>query len=463
MMSTRCVFEVAVLFLAIAALLLLWTLACRPTLCISALYLAICFAILIRETLLTVTGHVPCGLPTFGSECAETQCQQKSYFLFFETGCAKHLCVRTERLEVQSVFKVPASELHTVWLITGLAFAWATLLLTAFQLKQWMTPVFGGLPAERGHSIARLTAIVLLLPATYGVCAAGALRVITTNREDTWTAEALLDVAELFSAIALYSFQRLLIVYVDVLHADSPKADVKVEPDQIRHSFQKVMSVGIQQYVVLQFVCNSILVAVKAWDWLHPSSCEDALQGMMQYVFPRHNISLAINEAKLRDTIHTRTSSLACEDVWNATSLLMVVADFFTCSIALFAVLQYEHAFNDALRPVRPFWKFWGVKGLLSVNFMQTSVLTALGFLLASETPSYVRTFLNYYLLSAESLALALLNLWAYPVKHPRPAREKVDFVDELQDDESSRTARPPLEIEAPAPSAETLGRKQSA
>eukprot|EP00439_Symbiodinium_sp_Y106_P029640 s2061_g3.t1 len=48
MMSTRCVFEVAVLFLAIAALLLLWTLACRPTLCISALYLAICFAILIR-------------------------------------------------------------------------------------------------------------------------------------------------------------------------------------------------------------------------------------------------------------------------------------------------------------------------------------------------------------------------------------------------------------------------------
>ena len=28
--------------------------------------------------------------------------------------------------------------------------------------------------------------------------------------------------------------------------------------------------------------------------------------GMMGYVFPRHNISLAVNEAKLRDTIHTR-------------------------------------------------------------------------------------------------------------------------------------------------------------
>eukprot|EP00439_Symbiodinium_sp_Y106_P044187 s2061_g5.t1 len=230
------------------------------------------------------------------------------------------------------------------------------------------------------------------------------------------------------------------------------------------------MSVGIQQYVVLQFVCNSILVAVKAWDWLHPSSCEDALQGMMQY------------------------------DVWNATSLLMVVADFFTCSIALFAVLQYEHAFNDALRPVRPFWKFWGVKGLLSVNFMQTSVLTESCQFSVQASPLDSLNMLrvsgpcwclllvnpNYYLLSAESLALAallhlanecsiasflllveanfgaLLNLWAYPVKHPRPARESVDFVDELQDDEPSRTAQP-FEIEAPAPAAETLGRKQSA
>ncbi|CAE7206391.1 unnamed protein product [Symbiodinium pilosum] len=318
-----------------------------------------------------------CETALASGEAGERIPVAKSYFLFFETGCAKHKCIRSERLEVQSVFKVYGDYSAKVWLITGLAFAWGTLLLTALQVRQWMTPVFGLLQPDRGHSIARLTAVVLLLPATYGVCAAGALRVITTNREDTWTAEALMDVAELFSAIALYSFQRLLIVYVDVLHADSPKAAVKAEPDQIRHSFQKVMSVGIQQYVVLQFACNSILVAVKAWDWVHPSSCEDALQGMMGYVFPRHNISLAVNEAKLRDTIHTRTSSLACEDVWNAISLLMVVADFFTCSIALFAVLQYEHAFSDALRPVRPFWKFWGVKGLLSVNFMQTSILTA--------------------------------------------------------------------------------------
>jgi hypothetical protein len=34
------------------------------------------------------------------------------------------------------------------------------------------------------------------------------------------------------------------------------------------------MSLGIKQYVVLAFSCNFILVAVKGWDWLQPSSCK---------------------------------------------------------------------------------------------------------------------------------------------------------------------------------------------
>lgn len=38
--------------------------------------------------------------------------------------------------------------------------------------------------------------------------------------------------------------------------------------------FAEVMSLGIKQYVVLAFSCNFILVAVKGWDWLQPSSCK---------------------------------------------------------------------------------------------------------------------------------------------------------------------------------------------
>lgn len=32
--------------------------------------------------------------------------------------------------------------------------------------------------------------------------------------QDTWAAESMLDVSELFSAVALYAFQRLLVLYV---------------------------------------------------------------------------------------------------------------------------------------------------------------------------------------------------------------------------------------------------------
>ena len=70
---------------------------------------------------------------------------------------------------------------------------------------------------ERNLKIGQYTAIVLLLPPTYGICACSALRVITTNREDTWTAESMMDISELFSAVALYAFQRLLVVHVDAL------------------------------------------------------------------------------------------------------------------------------------------------------------------------------------------------------------------------------------------------------
>eukprot|EP00931_Biecheleriopsis_adriatica_P108783 TRINITY_DN83072_c0_g1_i1.p1 TRINITY_DN83072_c0_g1~~TRINITY_DN83072_c0_g1_i1.p1 ORF type:complete len:368 (+),score=73.57 TRINITY_DN83072_c0_g1_i1:155-1105(+) len=256
-------------------------------------------------------------------------------------------------------------------------------------------------------------ALILAVPATYSVCAASALRVITTNREDTWSAEAMMDVAELFSAVALFAFQRLLVIYVDSSSTSAGESD-----KGIRRGFQRLISMGIRQYVVLAFGFNSLLVVVKAWDWLYPSSCERGLEFMAKLWFPRHSIVLHPG-ATLDHSLHTRTASLACEDVWNSVSLLMVVADFFTCSIALFAVFQYERTFSILLRSVNPFWKFWGVKGLLSVNFLQSTVLTVLGVLMGDKVLGDFRTLLNYYLICVEACLLAVLNLFAYPPQHP--------------------------------------------
>ncbi|CAJ1369269.1 unnamed protein product [Effrenium voratum] len=414
--SSYCTFELIGLFVGITLLLLAWCFLKAPLLQMSMVYFVCCTILLVRETVLTLSGRVPCGLVTFGDQCAETVCIEKHHILFFESGCATYSCARTERQEMQSVFAIPSENLHTVWLISGLACSWGAMLLSGRCLLSWMKV---GPSDKLRHKISQYTSVVLLVPPTYSVCAISALRVITTNREDKWTAESMMDVAELFSAVALYSFQRLLVVYVDHL---TPKDKVGLcesaeNEHRLQKSFQSVMSVGIRQYVILAFGCNLMLVAVKGWDWLHPSSCEVALAVLAHAWFPRHNISLAVSQQELSQNLHTKASSLACEDVWNSASMLMVAADFFTCSIALFAILQYEHAFNQVLQAVRPFWKFWGVKGLLSVNFLQSSVLALVGLATAGDTwdtPRYVGTFLNYYLISAEAFLLAILNQWAY-------------------------------------------------
>ena len=48
-----------------------------------------------------------------------------------------------------------------------------------------------------------------------------------------------------------------------------------------------------------------------------------------------------MNEQKLN--LHTRASSLACEDVWNALSLLMIAADFFTCGSKMASMPLKSH------------------------------------------------------------------------------------------------------------------------
>ena len=117
------------------------------------------------------------------------------------------------------------------------------------------------------------------------------------------------------------------------------------------------------------------------------------------------------------------------------------VANFFVCGTAIYALRVYEETFNERLHRIEPFWKFWGVKGLLSVNFLQTSVLAVIGHLLTQTQLSEdsFRTFVrdaspespqchvlrvarsseqprevNYYALTAEALLLAALNLRAY-------------------------------------------------
>ena len=107
---------------------------------------------------------------------------------------------------------------------------------------------FSGFPANIYLKCSK----VMLLPPTYSLCAASALRVITTNREDTWTAESMLDISELFSAVALYAFQRLLVVYVDSLTPSSIFGEMNEKQSsnwKLQKSLQSVPWAGLHMGV----------------------------------------------------------------------------------------------------------------------------------------------------------------------------------------------------------------------
>mmetsp|Transcript_31708 Transcript_31708/g.67432 ORF Transcript_31708/g.67432 Transcript_31708/m.67432 type:complete len:527 (-) Transcript_31708:130-1710(-) len=491
LLSRLCFSEVAVLFSAEAMLIILWCCARRPLIGATGLYLLICCALLGRETALALTGHIPCGLSTFGRACVERQCKSHHHILWIQTTCAQYECTQMEQQEVSRTFTMRPADLLTVWLVTALAFVWVGFGLNIWHLRRWRAArVRGALPDDierrvgsgtsdvmpRG-SVTEHAAVILAVPATYGVCALHALRALTTNREDIWRAEGMMNAAELYSAIALYAFHRLLVLYVDAAVANPGSADdhssrddpgspsslhPKLGPSQLaptpppclsagssaehlnlRRGFQGLIAAGLKQYVLLVFACNALEVLAKAADWFRPGDCAAALPLVAGIWFPHHRMSLAPDEGVVGHSQHTEASSLACEDLWNAVSLLMVVANFFTCSIALFAVLQYERTFAKLLQPKRPFWKFLGVKGLLSVNFLQRIILMVIGLVAGNgpHTSEEFRTFLNFYLVSAESLALATLNVCAYPAmatsnvagKASLEERESFELPDDLQ------------------------------
>mmetsp|Transcript_73669 Transcript_73669/g.204846 ORF Transcript_73669/g.204846 Transcript_73669/m.204846 type:complete len:508 (-) Transcript_73669:124-1647(-) len=435
-----CISELCAVFAAQAMLLLLWVCCKRPRAAVTWVYVYICSVVLVRETILTMTGIVPCGV-LMESNCEESRCAEYNHILWASSSCRRRECVRTSTQNEGwvKVHSVQADDIRTSWMVTAHLCVWAALALSIVQLWRWNTlatsrsALHSAGMSEDGEErvdVEQPISLILAVPVTYGLCAIIALRTLTIDRDDSWSAEAMIDAAELYSALALYAFQRLLVLYVDQglipgLQLGSVAAVVDVsavegEALELRRRLQSLVAAGIKQYIFLAFGCNAIEVSAKVWNWWLPSSCTPALARVAAMWFPHHNINITLEE-EWGDDRHRTFGSAACADLWNVTSLLMVVADFFTCSIALFAIWTYERSFADFFHPMKPFWKFWGVKGLLSVGWLQASVLMMVGLWAegGSWSDENFRTFLNYYLVCVEAFVLGCLNIFAYP---PIPA-----------------------------------------
>jgi len=88
---------------------------------------------------------------------------------------------------------------------------------------------------------------------------------------------------------------------------------------------------------------------------------------------------------------------------------------FILCSFALVFVFTFEHTFSEALVPIKPFWKFWGVKGVVSVTYFQWLIIRfAFGW---SEDTIYS---VHCLLVAVEMPILAIVHAFvAYPPNKP--------------------------------------------
>jgi len=140
----------------------------------------------------------------------------------------------------------------------------------------------------------------------------------------------------------------------------------------------------VQQYVIFNFASNCLEFVWREVDRYDPELCKK---------------------------IWGRKAT--CEEEFYMVQDYITGALWYSCSIAIYSILRFEKAMPDSLRPIGPFWKFWGAKLIVSMAGMQRLalfVLTKMG--VVAEVFAW---YAHSYLLCFETLLLAWLHFWAYP------------------------------------------------
>lgn len=108
------------------------------------------------------------------------------------------------------------------------------------------------------------------------------------------------------------------------------------------------------------------LMGVKAWVWLLFFVClfEMTLKGIVAVRSPTLCYMLT-------------NSCMSCND-WYSGDIYPVTMSvlYILCCLALIMVVTFERAFKDYLHKIEPYWKFWGVKIVVSVTYFQSTLIS---------------------------------------------------------------------------------------
>lgn len=252
---------------------------------------------------------------------------------------------------------------------------WLSYILTCYHCLQF-SYIRNNSEEAVDIEVVDFTFDVLMLPVTFGVMSLHCIRILPDRGgRDLWGATATLDAAEMWESWALWSFLTLLSRYVQV-------SDEGANPFYSR--FERFCRAGVQQYVVFNFGTNILEIVWREIDRWDPAMCGKIFG-------------------------HDRS----CEEDFTKMQEYIIGALWYSCSIAIYSILQFEQSFCHCLRDIQPTWKFWGAKVIVSVAGMQRLGLYALTKLgLFNEVFSW---YLHAYFLCFETLLLSLLHFKAYP------------------------------------------------
>jgi hypothetical protein len=227
---------------------------------------------------------------------------------------------------------------------------------------------------------------MLILPLNYGMFCSLCVRILVLqdSKENRHMVTAVIDSADIWESWALWSVLELFVLVTEI-SAKRERADDQEYLATIK-AFKTLSVQGVKAFflILVTFISADILV-----------------KGVLGPSFP----TLCYWFYK---------DCMTCED-WYELHINPVAQSiiYIMCSFALIFVFTFERMFSDFLHCIEPYWKFWGVKLVVSVTYFQWLVLNY-----CLQLPSRETYTLHCFLCCIEMPLLSLLHATcAYPYK----------------------------------------------
>lgn len=386
-------------------------------------------------------------------------------------------------------------ELVVVWELSGEQMP--RLEITVAVVSCWLTLIFitsevSSFSARRDSAPGAIDRVLdmVLLPLSYGFLCAVAVRVevLQSGLGNHAMASATIECADIWEAWALWSVLQLFVEVVDA-RAKKMALDTKKEVTRAHKESQRLSGGGGGGALGLPSATNATTPLVQqSNEGGSPTSSrvssapsdvteerENHAKHYLQVVLAFKHLSLSGVQAWVYSLVLANTLSIMVKGViapqyptlcyWYYKSCkscyqyyedelypIVYYIMFTLCCFAIAFVVAFERGFQEYLHVVQPYWKFWGVKVIVSVTYFQSTVIS---YLISSKSDQFVY---NSLLCCVEMPLLAIFHSrCAYPnsgewleemIKAAPKHWEKQNEFDEVDEDEENGN----VEMSAPNP-----------